>query len=132
MNSTTVDAVDGSVELFDTLVSEMQTNVTVNNTTMKINGQLNFIEGGIAETGPLAEDGYFLALEFDDFPEGATYSDVKVGLYPSYGTGLVSLDSDKNGVWKIHDTEQKFAVQCTLDGETSIKYYDLSGLSLVD
>ena len=110
----------------------MQTDVTVDNTNLTISGSLNFIEGGLAETGPLSGDGYFLALEFDDFPEGCTYEDVKVGLYPSYGSGLVTLDSDKNGVFKIHDTNQKFAVQCS-DGEsTAIKYYDLSNLSLVD
>ena len=110
----------------------MQTNVTVNNSTMSISGQLNFIEGGLAESGPLSGDGYFLALEFDDIPADAT--SLKVGLYPSYGTGLVEAidDPDKNGVFKVHDTSQKFAVQCS-DGETTvIKYYDLSNLSLVD
>lgn len=110
----------------------MQTNVTVNNDTLSISGTLHFIEGGIAESGPLAGDGYFIALEFDDFPADAT--SVKVGLYPSYGTGLVEVinDPDKNGVFKIHDVGQKFAVQCSDGEETVIKYYDLSNLSLTN
>lgn len=110
----------------------MQTGVTVDNTNNKITGTLNFIEGGLAQSGPLAGDGYFMALEFDDFPDDAT--SIKVGMYPSYGLGLVEVinDPDKNGVFKVHDTEQKFAVECS-DGETTvIKYYDLSELSLVD
>lgn len=110
----------------------MQTGVTVDNSDLKISGQLHFIEGGLAQTGPLSGDGYFMALEFDDFPEDTTYENIKVGMYPSYGSGLVTLDSDKNGVFKVHDTQQKFAVQCTTDDETVIKYYDLSELSLVD
>ena len=110
----------------------MQTDVTVDNSEQKITGSLKFIEGGIAQTGPLAGDGYFMALEFDDIPEGAT--SVKVGMYPSYGTGLVEVinDPDLNGVFKVHDTNQKFAVQCSDGTETVIKYYDLSGLSLID
>lgn len=111
----------------------MQSDVTVDNTNLKITGTLNFISGGLAESGPLAGDGYFMALEFDDYPEDTV--SIKVGMYPSYGSGLVEAinDPDKNGVFKVHDTSQKFAVECTSDeGETVIKYYDLSGLSLVD
>lgn len=110
----------------------MQTGVTVDNTNLKITGSLNFIEGGLAQSGPLAGDGYFMALEFDDFPADATH--IKVGMYPSYGSGLVDVidDPDRNGVFKVHDTNQKFAVETTDGEETVIKYYDLSGLSLVD
>lgn len=110
----------------------MQTDVTVDNTDLKITGSLKFIEGGIAQSGPLSGDGYFMALEFDDIPADAT--SVKVGMYPSYGTGLVEVidDPDLNGVFKVHDTNQKFAVECSNDTETVIKYYDLSELSLID
>ena len=110
----------------------MQTDVTVDNTDLKITGSLKFIEGGIAQSGPLSGDGYFMALEFDDIPADAT--SVKVGMYPSYGTGLVEVidDPDLNGVFKVHDTNQKFAVECSNDTETVIKYYDLSELCLID
>lgn len=109
----------------------MQTGVAVNESNLKITGTLNFIEGGLAASGPLAGDGYFMALEFSDFPEGA--EKVMAGMYPSYGSGLgdVLADTDHNGVWKVHDTTQKFAVETTDDeGNVVTKYYDLSGLTL--
>ena len=37
-----------------------------------ITGRLKFIEGGIAESGPLSGDGYFLALKFSDIDPEAT------------------------------------------------------------
>lgn len=40
---------------------------------------------------------------------------MKVGLDPSYGTDLVELlvDPDMVGIFKIHDTTQKFVVETT-------------------
>lgn len=81
-------------------------------------------------TGFSADDpeGHFLALKFDA-ADGAT---VKAGLVPSQGTGLVTLDSDMNGVWKVTDAvTQKFKVIVTnSDGKATSKLYDLSGLEL--
>ena len=111
----------------------MQTGVAVDENNLKITGTLNFIEGGLADSGPLAGDGYFMALEFSDFPEDA--DKVMAGMYPSYGSGLgdVLADPDHNGVWKVHDTTQKFAVETTDDdGNIATKYYDLSGLVLAN
>lgn len=99
----TVSAEDQSENLFGTLVSDMQSNVTVSNGAIK--GTLKFIEGGIAESGPLAGDGYFLALKFSDPDESAT--SLKVGLNPSKGTGLVELDDDMNAVFKITDKNRQ-------------------------
>lgn len=99
----TVSAEDQSENLFGTLVSDMQSNVTVSNGAIK--GTLKFIEGGIAESGPLAGDGYFLALKFSDPDESAT--SLKVGLNPSKGTGLVELDEDMNAVFKITDKNRQ-------------------------
>lgn len=100
----------------------------------KITGVLNFIEGGLAPSGPLSGDGYFLALKFDNFAQGLTYANVKVGLNPTQGTGLVTLDSDKNAVFKITDKNvQKLkTVQTDAQGHKNIQYFDLSGLELVD
>jgi hypothetical protein len=77
-------------------------------------------------------EGYFLALKFDDFSEGLTYEDVKVGLSPSQGSGLVTLDADQNGVFKITDKDvQKFVVRQEKEGiGRRTDYYDLSGLTL--
>ena len=54
-----------------------------------ITGTLKYIEGGIAQSGPLAGSGNFLALKFD--ADWSKYTSVKIGLQPSKGTGLVEL-----------------------------------------
>ena len=60
--------------------------------------------------------------------------DVKVGLQPSEGTGLVSIKGDVDDVvvMKITDKDQqKFMVVYTKSGyDTNIQSYDLSGLKL--
>lgn len=128
MTDVTVEAEDGDVELFGTLVSDMQSDVEV--AGGKITGILNFIAGGIAESGPLAGDGNFLALKFSDIDENAT--SVKVGLDPSAGTGLVEIidDPDKNGVFKVSSNEQKFKVVTTDGTKTTTQVFDLSDLLL--
>ena len=124
-----VDPEAGNRVLFNKRVSEMQTGVMVMDNG--ISGRLKFIEGGIAESGPLAGDGYFLALKFTDLDPEAT--SVKVGLDPSAGTGLVEIidDPDRNGVFKISNTSQKFKVVST-DGEnlTTTQVFDLTNLIL--
>lgn len=124
----TVSAVPGSSVLFEHPVSEMQSDVQLSG--LNIYGTLNFIEGGLAETGPLSGDGYFLALQFSNLDSRAT--SVKVGLDPSEGTGLVEIidDPDKNGVFKISNTAQVFVIQVS-DGNTTIsERYSLTQLNL--
>ena len=109
--------------------SDLQTGVTV--TGDKITGTLKFIEGGLAETGPLAGDGYFLALKWSDIDQSAT--SLKVGLNPSRGSGLVEClsDPDHNGVFKIADpSTQKFETLLSDGTHRNIQYFDLSGLTL--
>lgn len=126
MTSPTVAAVDSGATLFDTAVSDMQTNVTVSNG--QIRGTLKKLT-----TGPIPEywgEGYFVALDFADIPEGAT---VKVGMNPTYGSGFVELDEDHNGVFKVTDKDaQKLYVITEKDGEENRAYYILSGLTLSD
>lgn len=97
-----------------------------------ISGTLKFIEGGLAESGPLAGDGNFLALKFGNFDPKAT--SIKVGLNPSQGTGLVEIinDPDRNGVFKVTSNTQKFVVKVTTPEETEVTEYDLSNLVLED
>lgn len=88
-------------------------------------------------SGQLVNDwgeGYFLALKFSDFTDGLTYADVKVGLAPTEGAGMQTLDGDMNGVFKITDkNNQKLAVLQEKDGVGRlIEFYDLSGLTLAD
>lgn len=107
----------------------MQTGLTVG--TDKITGTLKFIEGGLSPAGPLAGDGYFMALKFTNIDPDAT--SVKIGLEPSAGTGLVEIltDPDKNAVLKITNKDtQKFKVVSTVGGFENVQVYDLSGLTL--
>lgn len=119
----------GSTELFGAKVSTMQSNITVADGA--ITGTLKFISGGLAQSGPLAGDGNFLALKFVDPNEADS---VKVGLVPSAGTGLVELDSDMNGVFKvageIGGVAQVFKVVTTVNGVLKTQTFDLSGLTL--
>ncbi len=121
----------GSAELFGVKVSTMQSGITVADGA--ITGTLKFIAGGIAQSGPLAGDGNFIALKFVD-PNGA--DSIKAGLVPSAGTGLVELDSDMNGVWKvagqIGGVDQVFKVETTVNGVVKTQTFDLSGLTLED
>lgn len=114
-------------ELFDHLVSEMQSNVNV--LSDKITGTLHFIED-FASSGPLAGDGNFLALKFN--ADWDKLTSVKVGLDPSTETGLVEIinDPDKNGVFKVTDNNQVFKVVAS-DGENTETFtYSLAELVL--
>lgn len=115
--------------MFGTKVSDMQTGITVNDG--KISGTLKFIEGGLAESGPLAGDGNFLALHWSDPDEKAT--SLTVGLDPS-ASGMEPVecidDTDRNGVFKISSTDQVLKLTQS-DGEhTNEQTFDLSGLTL--
>ena len=111
----------------------MQSDVKVEGNA--ITGELAYIEGGLAQSGPLAGSGNFLALKFaaDDWDE---YTSVKVGLVPSAsGMDLVEVktDPDKNGVFKITGgLHQVFRVQASTPLNTVTIDYDLSGLTLDD
>lgn len=121
-----------SKETYGHLVSEYQDDVEVNGDA--VTGTLKFIEGGLAQSGPLAGDGYFLCLKWSAPEEGVT--SIKVGLVPSAGTGLVEGigDPDRDIVVKISDiVNQRFTVvQSDAAGHKNIQVYDLSGLTLED
>ena len=102
----------------------MQTGITV--TGNAITGTLKYIT-----SGAIAQDwgaGNFICLKFPDADiENMT---VKVGLNPSAGSGLVALDADKNGVFKVTDNDlQKFVVLQQDGVNTKIQTFDLSGLT---
>lgn len=98
----------------------------------KITGTLTFIEGGLASSGPLAGDGYFLALKWGNPPANTT--SLKVGLVPSAsGMDLVEClsDTDRNGVFKISDKDnQVFVIEYTKGGQVQRRAYNLSDLVL--
>ena len=122
----------GSKETYGHLVSEYQDDVEVNGDA--VTGTLKFIEGGLAESGPLAGDGYFLCLKWSAPEAGVT--SVKVGLVPSAGTGLVEGigDPDRDIVMKISDiANQRFTIiQSDAAGHKNMQVYSLAGLTLED
>lgn len=112
----------------DKKASDMQSDVEVHGN--KISGKLKFIEGGLSPSGPLAGDGYFLALHWSDPDETAT--SLKVGLVPSAsGMDLQECidDTDRNGVFKISNPKsQMFKMVSSNDSHTTQQTFDLSGL----
>lgn len=125
-------AADDSADYFGSGkgASDIQSNISI--VDGKVTGELNFIEGGIAP-GVLSGDGYFLGLKFSNFSSGLTYENVTVALKPS-STGMtpVTLDSDKNCVFKITDKDgQKiYVVQTDSYGRKRTQVLDLSNLVL--
>lgn len=109
-----------------TAVSDMQSDIAVSGN--KITGTLKYVD-----TGALATDwgaGNFLALKFT-VPEQAT--SCKVGLDPSEGSGLVELDEDKDGVFKITNNEtQKFVIVTTDGVHTLRQEFSLADLTCLD
>ena len=119
----------GSAEYLGVKASQMQSGIVVADGA--ITGTLKYIQDGIAPSGPLAGSGNFMFLKFVD-PNGA--DEVKVGLVPSAGTGMVALDPDMNAVFKvageIEGVQQVLKVVTTLNGVSKAQTFDLSGLVL--
>ena len=85
----------------------------------------------MAASGPLAGDGYFIALTQSNFPTGQTYAGCQVGLIPSAGTGFVTLTDDGIAVMKISDKlNQVYAVRTVQNGMTITQTYELDDLVL--
>lgn len=95
-------------------------------------GTLAFVEGGLSPAGPLAGDGYFLALKWSNPADDIT--SLKVGLVPSAtGMDLIECidDTDRNGVFKITDkNNQKLIIIQSGTGKQHTQTLDLSGLTL--
>lgn len=106
----------------------MQENVAVSEGNLT--GTLKYLTSGqlVTDWG----EGYFLAVGFDDFSTGLTYANVKVGLHNSAGSGLVTLDSDKDAVLHITDpvNQKLMAVQTDPEtGESYTQYWNLDTIT---
>lgn len=128
MTGVTVSALDSDTDLWGTLVSQIQSGVTV--TGDKITGSLAYLSSGQLVTDWGA--GNFLALQFSNLDDRA--ATVKVGLRPSQGSGLVDIipDPDKAGVFKITDKDNQVLVVESADpsGTKTVQTFDLSGLEV--
>lgn len=124
-SNVSVASPSASKEYWGTKVSAMQTSVTIANGA--ITGTLHKLtSGALVDTWG---EGYFIALKFTKNNEAIT--SIKVGLKPSRGSGLVELDEDMDGVFKVSDKDnQDFEILCS-DGEVNFPIVlDLSGLTL--
>ena len=113
-----------------TTVASMQEDVAVSSDGGALTGTLKYLTSGqlVTDWG----EGYFLAVGFDDFSTGLTYANVKVGLYNSAGSGLVTLDGDKDLVAHITDpvNQKLMAVQTNPEtGASYTQYWDLDKLT---
>lgn len=76
-------------------------------------------------------EGNFIALKFTPDAEDTEAATYRVGLDPSAGSGLVELDADMDGVFKVTDKDaQRFVVETANADHSRVseQYYDLSGL----
>lgn len=110
--------------------SDFQSNVAV--ADGKVTGTLKFIEGGLAESGPLSGDGYFLALKWSNLDTHT--NSLKVSLDPS-ASGMEPIecfdDPDRNGVFKITDKDsQKFKIVQSDGTHKNIQAFALNRLVL--
>lgn len=116
-----------SATLFGKPVSQYQTDVNVIDNV--IIGSLSYLDAG--EVVDAWGAGNFIALKFVIIDPDITFSNIKVGLNPSQSSGLVTLDADLNGVFKVSNkNEQIFRVEVTKDGVTKTSDYVLSGLTV--
>lgn len=124
INDVEVEAMDPDETIFGYNVNDLQSDIIVTDTS--ISGNLTYqTEGSLVDTWGA---GNFIALKFDNLDPTAT--SVKVGLSPSMSSGLVELDEDKNGAFKVTNTDQKFVVVTKTATGTKVQTYDLTGLSL--
>ena len=104
----------------------MQSGVSVSGNA--ITGTLKYLdEGALVDAWGACN---FIALKFSNLDPNAT--SVKVGLDPSYGSGLVEIlgDPDLNGAFKVTDASaQTFKVVTTTPSGTKTDTYILSGLT---
>lgn len=106
----------------------MQTGVTISGKA--ITGTLHKLTSG--SLVDVWGEGYFIGLGFSNFSSGLTYADTKVGITPTEGAGLVTLDSDCLAVFKVTNkgTQRIEVVQKKANVGSLTEFYDLSGLTL--
>ena len=112
-------------DFWGTTASQMQSGVTI--TGNAITGTLTKLTSGqlVTDWG----EGYFLGIAFTK--SNAKITSIKVGMNPSVSSGLVELDEDMLGVFKVTDKDTQRLEVLSSDGIVSFaSFYDLSGLTL--
>ena len=122
----TIAPVDGASELLGKAVSELQASVSINGS--RIAGTLHYVTGYTGFSGKTEEQsGYYLALEADTNAESVITAELIGG---SLGRP-VTLDADKNIVFRISNVNQKIRFVATDDNDNRIeKVFNLRDLVL--
>ena len=116
---------DADQDWWGTKTSDMQSSIAVANGA--ITGTLIKLTSGqlVKDWG----EGYFLGLKFTK--NNSKITSIKVGMNPSVSSGLVELDEDMLGVFKVTDKDAQRLEVLSSDGKVSFaSFYDLSGLTL--
>lgn len=116
---------DADEDFWGTKTSDMESSVVVSGNA--ITGTLTKLTSGalVDRWG----EGYFLALKFTK--NNAKINKILVGMNPSISSGLVELDEDMLGVFKVTDkTAQRFEILVSDGAVEYAIFYDLSGLTL--
>lgn len=128
IGDTVVMPCKGSEEVYGAKVNTLQKEMAVSDGA--ITGILKFIQGGLAPSGYLSGDGNFMALKF----ENAGSEKIEVGLVPSQGSGMVTLEEDGICVFKVagiyQEQQQVLKVVTTENGTTKTQTFDISELTL--
>lgn len=121
-----VEPVPGDVTLYGHQVSSLQRNMDVFN--KNINGKLKFISGGLEQSGPLSQDGHYLALQFSSY-DWDDYTDIQVGIKNSTDFPTTSIKNlqDKRVVFRIDASTQQIEVKTQKPG---IGFYNTTTYSL--
>lgn len=121
--TTGVDAAPAGTDFWGTTASQLQTGLTINNTTHKMTGTVNYIASGQIVTD--WNNHHFIGLAFEP---GADAVKVEVGI-----KNLVALDEDLLALISIEDKTKPFRVVTTYtNGQVVEVQYDLSGLTLAN
>ena len=124
--SLSVKPEDGEAVLFGKTVNELQSDVVVSDD--EVTGTLKYVDGYVDFSSNVSEQsGNYLALKIEAEPAEAETVVELIG-----GTkGPVMLDDDMNIVLLIKNKDtQSIKVTTTHNGESVIKTYGLSGLTL--
>lgn len=114
-----------SVDLWGNDSGDLQENIVISDGN--ITGTLKKLTSGalVDKWG----EGYFIALTMTNIDSDTLYT--MAGLNPSVSSGMLKLDADNTGVWKItNKTTQKFEVIQYTQYSSCKQVFNLSGLTL--
>lgn len=118
--------VDPSVDLLGKSITDLQTGISVDNSTGKITGTLKYISDYTGFSGdPELQSGNFLCMHFTTTEDATTTIQVLGGDFPP----AVLDPSDNIAIFRVKNRDQSIQVVSTKDGATTSKVYTLRSLN---